>query len=127
VWLGRWPPLPHAVGVHNPLPPGSPHPNISAPSLQVMCRALLLKVVGVLTSIGHLTNQLSKNLCTVLLWLHFTYQCVFTNDCLRARSLQSCPTLYGPMDCSQQGSSVYGILQARILEWVAMPSSRGSS
>ena len=32
-----------------------------------------------------------------------------------------------PMDCSQPGSSVHGILQARILDWVAMPSSRGSS
>ena len=31
------------------------------------------------------------------------------------------------MDCSPSGSSVHGILQARILEWVAMPSSRGSS
>ena len=38
--------------------------------------------------------------------------------------LQSCPTLCDPMDCSPQGSSVHGILQARILEWVAMPSSR---
>ena len=42
-------------------------------------------------------------------------------------SLQSCLTLSDPMDCSQPGSSVHGILQARILEWVAMPSSRGSS
>ena len=40
---------------------------------------------------------------------------------------QSCLTLYDPMDCSLPGSSVHGILQARILEWVAMPSSRGSS
>ena len=40
---------------------------------------------------------------------------------------QSFPTLYDPMDCSQTASSVHGILQARILEWVAMPSSRGSS
>ena len=32
-----------------------------------------------------------------------------------------------PMDCSPPGSSVHGILQARILEWVAMPSSRRSS
>ena len=39
---------------------------------------------------------------------------------------QSCPTFCDPMDCSP-GSSVHGILQARILEWVAMPSSRGSS
>ena len=39
---------------------------------------------------------------------------------------QSCPTLR-PLDCSLPHSSVHGILQARILEWVAMPSSRGSS
>ena len=39
--------------------------------------------------------------------------------------LQLCPTLCDPMDCSPPGSSVHGILQARILEWVAMPPSRG--
>ena len=42
-----------------------------------------------------------------------------------AKSLQSCPTLCNPMDCSPPGSSVHGILQARVLEWVAMPCSRG--
>ena len=47
--------------------------------------------------------------------------------CIHAKSLQSCPTLCDPMDCSLSGSSVYGILQARILEWVAMSFSRGSS
>ena len=40
---------------------------------------------------------------------------------------QSCPALGEPVDCSPPGSSVHGILQATILEWVAMPSSRGSS
>ena len=40
---------------------------------------------------------------------------------------QSCLTLCDPMDCSLPGSSVYGILQARILEWIAIPFSRGSS
>ena len=40
---------------------------------------------------------------------------------------QSCPTLCDAMDCSPPGTSVHGILQARILEWAAMPSSRGSS
>ena len=40
---------------------------------------------------------------------------------------QSCLTLCDPMDCSPPGFSVHGILQARMLEWVAMPSSRGSS
>ena len=38
-----------------------------------------------------------------------------------------CLTLCNPMDCSLPGSSVHGILQARILEWVAMRFSRGSS
>ena len=39
---------------------------------------------------------------------------------------QSCPTLCDPVDCSTPGSSVHGILQARILEWVAISFSRGS-
>ena len=41
-----------------------------------------------------------------------------------AKSLQSCPNLSNPMGGSPPGSSVQGILQARILEWVAMPFSR---
>ena len=40
---------------------------------------------------------------------------------------QSCPTLCDPVDCSLQGSSVHGIFQARVLEWVAISFSRGSS
>ena len=40
---------------------------------------------------------------------------------------QSCPTLCDPVDDSPPGSLVHGILQARILEWVAMPSPRVSS
>ena len=40
---------------------------------------------------------------------------------------QLCPPLSGPMDCSPPGSPVHGILQVRILERVAMHSSRGSS
>ena len=47
--------------------------------------------------------------------------------CVRAKSLQSCLTLCDSMDCSPPGSSVHGILQARTLEWVAVPSSWGSS
>ena len=46
---------------------------------------------------------------------------------LCARLLQLCPTLRDPTECSLPGSSVHGILQIRIVEWVAMPSSRGSS
>ena len=40
---------------------------------------------------------------------------------------QSCLTLYNPVDCSLPGSSVHGILQARILEWVSISFSRGTS
>ena len=46
---------------------------------------------------------------------------------VRAKLLQSCPTLCDPMNCKPAGSSVHGVLQARILELVTMPSSRGSS
>ena len=44
-----------------------------------------------------------------------------------AKSLQSCPTLCDPMDCSLPSSSIHRVLQARILEWVTVPCSRGSS
>ena len=47
--------------------------------------------------------------------------------CVHAKSLQSCLTLCEPVDCSPPGPSVHRILQARILEWVSMPSSKGSS
>ena len=48
-------------------------------------------------------------------------------DALCAFVAQSCPTLCDPRDYSPPGSSVHGLLQARILEWVAIPFSRGSS
>ena len=49
------------------------------------------------------------------------------NYCAVCLVTQSCLTLCNPRDCSPPGSSVQWILQARILEWVAMPFSRGSS
>ena len=57
---------------------------------------------------------------------------IFTDEevqltCVCAKFHQSCPALCNPMDCSPPGSSVHGILQVRILEWVAVPSSRASS
>ena len=76
-----------------------------------------------------------------LIWLTvfhvevFCFSCLLSAWCLLsvylwfylniAKSLQLCPTLYDPMDCSPPGSSVHGILQARILEWVAISFSRG--
>ena len=57
--------------------------------------------------------------------------CVHTRACMcmhaHAKSLQLCLTLCNPMDCNPPGSPVHGILQARIPEWVAIPSYRESS
>ena len=47
--------------------------------------------------------------------------------CVCAKSLQSYPTLQPPLDRNLLGSSVHEILQAKLLEWVAMPSFQGSS
>ena len=52
---------------------------------------------------------------------------VLKNSSVLCLVAQLCPTLCDPMGCSPPGSSVHGILRARILEWVAMPSSMGSS
>ena len=52
---------------------------------------------------------------------------ISTNGCMPPQSLQLCPALCDPMDCSPPGSSVHGFIQSRILKWVAMPSSRQSS
>ena len=59
--------------------------------------------------------------CSLLPWLTITHlSCV-------CEHIQSCPALCNPMDCSPPGSSVHGILQVGILEWIAIPFSRGSS
>ena len=49
------------------------------------------------------------------------------NECMCVLSLHLCPTVCNHMDLNLPGLSIHGFLQARILEWVAMPSSRGSS
>ena len=71
------------------------------------------------------------NPSNIFLWLCFPKAREITAKInkwdLRAKSLQSCSTLYDPTNHSPPGSSVHGILHARILEWVAMPSSRGPS
>ena len=46
---------------------------------------------------------------------------------VRSEVAQSCPTLCDPMDCNLSGSSVHRIFQARVLEWIAISFSRGSS
>ena len=53
--------------------------------------------------------------------------CVWVHACTHALVAQSCPMLWDQMDCNPPGSSVHGILQARILERVGIPFSRASS
>ena len=55
--------------------------------------------------------------------MHISQKCLE----VKVSVTQSYLTLSNPMDCSLPGSSIHGILQARISKWVAMPSSRGSS
>ena len=57
----------------------------------------------------------------------FALHCVCVCVCVCVLVTQSCPTPCNPMDCSLPGSSVYGILQARILKWGAILFSMGSS
>ena len=52
---------------------------------------------------------------------HFLLQCMKVNS--ESEVAQSCPTLSDPMDCSLPGSSIHGILQARVLEWGAIAFS----
>ena len=61
---------------------------------------------------------------------HFAVHLKLTQHCkstIVVLVAKSCPALCNPMGCSWPGSSVRGISQARILEWVAIPFSRGSS
>ena len=77
------------------------------------------KLIELKLAVLLLTNALS----------FFTWSYVLLNLSNRmcAALLQLCPTLCNPMHYSPPGSSVHGILQARILNWAAMPSSMGSS
>ena len=74
------------------------------------------------SSILHPVSTPSPQNLSLIKWWWFYQQ----NASVCAKSLQSRPTLCDPMNRRPPDSSVHGILQARILEWVAMPSSRAS-
>ena len=85
--------------------------------ISLRSKMLRLTIYGVI-----ITGQ---DTCTkiYLIIYHFIDHIAYTM-CVRA---QSCPGLCDPLDCSPPSSSVLGILQARMLEWVTISSSRGSS
>jgi len=64
--------------------------------------------------------KLKEEIQSIAFFFFFIYRM-----CMCAKSLQSSPTLYNPIDCSPPGSSDHETLQARILEWIAITSSRG--
>ena len=90
-------------------PPGSLHAGYTG-LLPVLNSATILQPWG-LYALLHLPGASAPS-------THSLHLCKVTQLCL---------TLWDPMDCSPPGSSIHGILQAGILEWAAMPSSRGSS
>ena len=73
-----------------------------------------------------------SNLDSIPQWLVNPNNCASVSSAMSSIHLAMCalsviPTLYNSMDCSSPGSFVHGILQARILEWIAVPFSKGSS
>ena len=87
-----------------------------------------------------LQDRFLKTLAITCKWINFriVYKIIYTScflalnvksktACMCIKLFQSCLTLCNPIDCSPPGSSVHGTVQARILEWTAMPSSRASS
>ena len=89
-------------------------------SLQMVIQALYQ-----LLFLNFLPQQLPK--ANFPLSVHSILEQQLRTYCVCAKSLQSCPTFCDPIDCSPPGSTVHEVLQARILEWVVTPSSRGSS
>ena len=74
-------------------------------------------------SVRRASWMLLEHICC--LWI-VTELCTY-DACMLAKSLQLCPTLCDPMDHSPPGSFVHGISQKRVLEWIVISSSRGSS
>ena len=72
------------------------------------------------------TDFLPRSKYLLISWLQSLSQWSLWN-LAKVKVARLCLTLCDPMDCSLPGSSVHGILQARILEWIAVPFSRGSS
>ena len=95
-----------------------------------LCKGVFLKLL--LFIVHHCINDIRFNYCNFVS-NNASSAAYFSSSKLswvmwsEVKVAQSCPTLSNHMDCSLPGSSVHGILQARILEWVDVPFSRWSS
>ena len=81
----------------------------------------------ILNTMSLLTTYSMFYVSTIVLLLKTHYLCCSTLIESESEVAQSCLTLCDPVDCNLLGFSVHGILQARILEWIAISFSRGSS
>ena len=111
----------------------APNTCIASPIFSTPTRRLIYYILWTSQSPKVHSSRLGSLLVSYILW---AWKCVHLCtdkypslwfEFMCAKWLQSCLTVCDSTDCSPPGSSVHGILQARILEWVTMPSSRGSS
>ena len=96
----------------------------------IPCQLLHLQVVSPILRVVFPSYDflLWKSLFIYLFWLHWVFTAVHGISLVMVMLVaQSCLTFRDSMDCSLPGSSIHGIFQARILEWVVIPFSRGSS
>ena len=91
--------------------------------VQAYCLCWFIKYSTWVNSIWEITALFATFL---LMWIFSKHKVQKYMKC-QVLATQSWPTLCNPVDCSPPGSSVFGILQARIPEWVAIPFSRGCS
>ena len=92
----------------------------------ILCHPLLL-LPSIFPSIRVFSNESVLHIRWPKYWSFSLLLAWFVLNIYRGLCAPSCPTLCDPIDCSPPGSSVHGIFQARILEWVAISFSRWSS
>ena len=91
-----------------------------------LCLSTAFSMKPFLTTLSKMTLAFTHSLTCSSSLLYLSLQHLLC-ACMHAKSLQQCLTLCDLMDCGLPDSSVHELLQERILEWLAMPSSRGSS
>ena len=107
---------------------GTQEDEVEGPSQGVREQGLMpqLPLVGSSSRLRQILTTERQCVCVCVCVCVRARACVHVRMHIHAKSLQLCPTLCDPMDSNPPGSSAHGILQARIIEWVSMPFSRGS-
>ena len=111
-----------------PIPLGLPSaPGPSTCLMHPTCTPMFIAALFIIARTWKQPRCPSADECIRKLWYIYTmeyYSAIKKNSFQSV--VQSCLTLWDPMDCSLPGSSIYGISEARVLEWVAASFSRGS-